>query len=161
MRLKNVFSNLLTLLFCAAIPSLAADYNILVKNESTRNSGATIYVQVRTTTTNPRTGRTQTQNGRCTALTKYEDGSSYLKQAMEAENNPTLVFYTNRNCMGTTVATVSPLAGPEPVANDIIITITDAGATVANSAEPITPPTSTPPGADRPGGPTGSHAPYE
>ena len=155
MRLKNVFSNLLTLLFCAAIPSLAADYNILVKNESTRNSGATIYVQVRTTTTNPRTGRTQTQNGRCTALTKYEDGSSYLKQAMEAENNPTLVFYTNRNCMGTTVATVSPLAGPEPVANDIIITITDAGATVANSAEPITPPTSTPPGADRPGGPTG------
>ena len=155
MRFRNVFSNLFTLLFCAAIPSLAADYNIVVKNETTRNSGSTIYVQVQTTRTGGIGGRTQTQNGRCTALTSYGDGSFYLKQAMEAEQNPKLNFYTSNTCRAnTSVGSVSPLEGPEPAATDLIITITDAGVTVANSAEPITPPTTTPGGTEtRPGGP--------
>ena len=157
MRFRNVFSNLFTLLFCAAIPSLAADYNIVVKNETTRNSGSTIYVQVQTTRTGGIGGRTQTQNGRCTALTSYGDGSFYLKQAMEAEQNPKLNFYTSNTCRAnTSVGSVSPLEGPEPAATDLIITITDAGVTVANSAEPITPPTTTPGGTEtRPGGPGG------
>ena len=155
MRVKKIVSYLLFTLLCTVTPSLAADYSILVKNESTQSSRTSLYVQVRTTTTNARTGRTQTQNGRCTALSSYGDGSFYLKTNMEEANSPTLVFYTNRNCMGATVATVSPLEGPEPVANDIIITITDAGATVANSPNPITPPSTAPGGETRPGGPTG------
>ena len=154
MRFKKIVSALFITLLCAVIPSMAADYNILVKNETTQNSGTNLYVQVQTTRAGIG-GRNQTQNGRCTALSSYGDGSYYLKQAMEQAQSPKLTFYTTNTCRATSsIGSISPLEGPDPVANDIIITITDAGVTLANSPDPITAPAVTPGGGDRPGGPT-------
>ena len=154
MRVKKIVSALLFTLLCAVIPSMAADYNILVKNETTRNSGTNLYVQVQTTRA-VIGGHNQTQNGRCTALSSYGDGSFYLKQAMEENQSPKLTFYTGNTCRAnTSVGSISPLEGPDPVANDIIISITDTGVSLANSTDPITAPAVTPGGGDRPGGPT-------
>ena len=156
MRVKKIVSAFLYTVLCAVIPSMAADYNILVKNETTQNSGTNLYVQVQTTRAGGAGafgGRTQTS--RCTALSSYGDGSFYLKQAMEADQNPKITFYTNSNCRTTSsIGSISPLEGTDPVANDIIITITDAGVSLANSTDPITAPAVTPPGGGgRPGGP--------
>jgi len=153
MRFKKIVSALFITLLCAVIPSMAADYNILVKNETTQNSGTNLYVLVQTTRAGIG-GRNQTQNGRCTALSSYGDGSYYLKQAMEQAQSPKLTFYTTNTCRATSsIGSISPLEGTDPVANDIIITITDAGVTLANSLDPITAPAVTPGGGDRPGGP--------
>ena len=154
MRVKKFVSILLFTLLCAVMQAMAADYNILVKNETTRNSGTNLYVQVQTTGTRTGIGgRAQTQTGRCTALSSYGDGSFYLKQAMEAGQSPKLTFYTTNTCRAnSSIGSISPLEGTEPVANDIIITITDAGVSLANSTDPITAPTVTPGGRDRPGG---------
>ena len=153
MRVKKIVSALFFTLLSAVVPSMAADYNILVKNETTRNSGTNLYVQVQTTRAGIG-GRNQTQNGRCTALSSYGDGSFYLKQAMEENQSPKLTFYTGNTCRAnTSVGSISPLEGPDPVANDIIITITDTGVSLANSTDPITAPAVTPGGGGRPGGP--------
>ena len=154
MRVKKIVSALFFTLLSAVVPSMAADYNILVKNETTRNSGTNLYVQVQTTRA-VIGGHNQTQNGRCTALSSYGDGSFYLKQAMEENQSPKLTFYTGNTCRAnTSVGSISPLEGPDPVANDIIISITDTGVSLANSTDPITAPAVTPGGGDRPGGPT-------
>ena len=147
MRCKNIVLSLLIILLCAAIPSVAADYNILVKNGMTRNNGANLYVRLRNSNPN--------QTSACTALSSYGDGSFYVQATMDEARTPTLSFYTRAGCNGTAVATVTPFAGAEPVASDIIITITDRGATQANSPDPITPPQTANPGGDRPGRPGG------
>ena len=147
MRCKNIVLSLLIILLCAAIPSVAADYNILVKNEMTRNNGANLYVRLRNSNPN--------QTSACTALSSYGNGSFYVQATMDEARTPTLSFYTRAGCNGTAVATVTPFAGAEPVASDIIITITDRGATQANSPDPITPPQTANPGGDRPGRPGG------
>ena len=149
MRLKNVFSNLLILLFCAAIPSLAADYNILVKNETSANSGSSLYVVLSWT------DGMRTRQSSCTSLRSYGDGSFYVSATMEADQNPKLTFYTNRTCSTrNSVGSVSPFAGTEPVSENFVITISSAGTTVTNSAEVITPPQTNPGGpGTTPGGP--------
>ena len=149
MRLKNVFSNLLILLFCAAIPSLAADYNILVKNERTANSGTSLYVVLSWT------DGMRTRQSSCTSLRSYGDGSFYVSASMEADQNPKLTFYTNRTCSTrNSVGSVSPFASTEPVSENFVITITNTGTTVTNSAEVIAPPETNPGGpGTTPGGP--------
>ena len=147
MRVKKIVLALLFTLLCAVVPSMAADYNVLVKNESTRNNGTNLYVRVRNSN--------QMVGGTCTALSRYDDGSFYAKLAMEEARTPTLTFYTRANCGGTAIATVRPFGGDDPVSSDVIITITNTGATLANSPDPITPPQTANPGGDRPDGPTG------
>ncbi len=166
MRCQKIVQSIFFLLFCTVVPSIAEDYSILVKNETTRNSGSNLYVQVQTTSTNTRPGGGiggggRTQTSRCTALSSYEDGSFYLKQAMEAGQNPKITFYTSNTCRAnTSIGSISPLEGTEPTATDLIFTITDTGITKANSTTPITAPAGTTPGGGtRPGRPGGQTNP--
>ena len=106
MRVKKIVLALLFTLLCAVVSSMAADYNVLVKNESTRNNGTNLYVRVRNSN--------QMVGGTCTALSRYDDGSFYAKLAMEEARTPTLTFYTRANCGGTAIATVRPFAGADP-----------------------------------------------
>ena len=137
---KAIFGSIFTLL-CMAAPSLAADYNFLIINGTTENSGSNLYVNI----------HRQGSNDRCVSLSSYGDGSFYTRQSLNASQRPTFTFYTNRNCRGTALATISPLSdGETPVANNLIITITDLGATQVNSAETIQSPSRNP-GTTNPG----------
>ena len=114
-----------------ATPSLAADYNFLVINGTTANSGSSLYVKV----------HRQGNMDRCVELQSYGDGSFYTRQSLNNSQRPTFTFYTTQSCRGTALATISPLSDGEiPVANNLIITINDFGATQVNSADPITEP---------------------
>ena len=78
---------------------------------------------------------------RCVELQSYGDGSFYTRQSLNNSQRPTFTFYTTQGCRGTALATISPLSDGEiPVANNLIITINDFGATQVNSADPITEP---------------------
>jgi len=78
---------------------------------------------------------------RCVELQSYGDGSFYTRQSLNNSQRPTFTFYTTQSCRGTALATISPLSDGEiPVANNLIITINDFGATQVNSADPITEP---------------------
>ena len=124
---KAIFGSIFTLL-CMATPSLAADYNFLVINGTTANSGSNLYVNI----------HRQGSNDRCVELKSYGDGSFYTRQSLNDTQRPKFTFYTNRNCRGTALASISPLSdGETPVAQNLIITITDLGATEVNSAEKI------------------------
>ena len=132
---KNmVFS--IFLLLSLAISAIAGEYNILVVNETTQNSGAGLYVVLQY-----KNERGRTQNSSCTALRSYDDDMFYVKATIEAETEPKLTFYTNRGCRAnSSIGSISPLAGTEPVSENLVITISDNGVTQKNSAEPITPP---------------------
>ena len=149
MRCKNIVFGLILLLLCSAIPSIAGEYNILVVNETTKNSGADLYVVLQY-----KNERGRTQSSSCTALRSYGDDMFYVKATIEAETEPKLTFYTNRGCRAnSSIGSISPLAGTEPVAENLIITIGDTGVTQENSATPITAPETTPgdgPGATNP-----------
>ena len=146
MRCKNIVFSLIFVLFCAAVSSMAAEYNILVKNENTQNSGADLYVILQY-----KNERGRTQQSGCTQLRSYGDNMFYVKATIDAADEPKLTFYTSRNCRTRAIGSISPLAGTEPVANDFIITIGDNTVTQVNSETPITPPTTTDPGNNGPG----------
>jgi len=152
MRCKHIVFSLFLVLLCAAIPSMAGDYNILVKNESTKGTSSHLYVVMK-----------YKENGidkssSCTELRSYGNGSFYVKATqIEAINEPQFTFYTSKGMTGncnSEIGSISPLASAEPVANDIIITIgKNSVVTQANSPEPIEPPQTTNPGGNRPGRP--------
>ena len=124
---------------------MAADYNFQVNNESTRNSGAKLYVTVQYKDGN----RTRTTN--CTELKSYNENSFYVGvNNLTPANEPKLNFYTNRSCWtNALIGSISPLAGTE-TGNNFIITINDQAITQAASPTPIEAPQATP-GNDRPG----------
>lgn len=137
MRCKNIFFSIVLLLF-TAISSIAGEYNILVVNGTTKNSGADLYVVLQY-----KNAAGRTQRSSCTALRSYGDDMFYVKATIDAADEPKLTFYTNRTCSNNrSIGSVSPLAGTEPVAENFILTISDDGITQVNSAEPITAPTS-------------------
>ena len=125
---------------------MAADYNILVKNESTQNSGAKLYVVMQY-----KDGmRNRTSD--CTQLRSYSDDMFYVGvNGVDATNTPKLTFYTSRFCRATeAIGSISMFAGQEAVGSDLIITISDLTVTQANSPDPITPPeTGTPTAAKK------------
>ena len=136
------------LVLIGAATAIAGEYSFLIKNETSQNSRTSLYVQVQTTIA----GRTQTS--RCSALSSYGDGTFYLKAAMEADQSPKLTFYTASTCRAnTSVGSISPFEETDSISSNIIITIADDEVTLANSPDPITAPTTTSNGGDRPGGP--------
>ena len=140
MRCKNIVLSSIFILLCAAISSMAAEYNILVKNETTQNSGDKLYVIMQYR------DRGFTRSTQCTELRSYGDGSFYVKATTEVSSQPKLTFYTSRNCSdNSAIGSISPLEG-EPVSENFIITITDFAVTQANSDEQIDPPSTTPGG---------------
>ena len=146
MRCKNIVFSLIFVLFWAAVSATAAEYNILVKNETTKNSGANLYVVLQYKNERGRTQRTS-----CTELRSYGDDMFYVKATIDAENEPKLTFYTNRTCSNNrAIGSISPLEGPDPVAENLIITINDEGTTQVNSTEPIVAPETTPGGGTTP-----------
>ena len=141
---KMVFS--IFLLLSLAISAIAGEYNILVVNETTQNSGADLYVVMQY-----KNDRGRTQNSSCTALRSYGDDMFYVKATVDAESEPKLTFYTNRSCRtNSSIGSISPLAGAEPVSENLIITIGDNGVTQENSATPITAPGNDGPGTTQP-----------
>ena len=135
MRCKNMAFSII-LLLSLVISSIAGEYNILVVNENTRNSGAELYVVLQY-----KNERGRTQSSSCTALRSYGDDMFYVKATIDAESEPKLTFYTNRTCSNNrSIGSISPLAGTEPVSENLIITIGDRGVTQTNSATPITAP---------------------
>ena len=149
MRVNLMIKGLIFTLLCMVAQTVAAGYNILIKNE-TKNSGSELYVVLQTTS-----NMGMTRNSQCTSLRSYEDGSFYASANMEASQKPKLTFYTNKNCRATSaIGSISPLSGAEEVASDFILTITNDGITQANSPTPITAPAATTPGGTetRPGG---------
>lgn len=125
---------------------MAADYNILVKNESTQNSGAKLYVVMQY-----KDGmRNRTSD--CTQLRSYSEDMFFVGvNGVDATNTPKLTFYTSRFCRATeAIGSISMFEGQETVGSDLIITISDLAVTLANSPDPITPPeTGTPTAAKK------------
>ena len=136
---------------------MAAEYKILVKNEITPSTGTSLYYRIETTTN--RRGDLKTDSSSCKALTSYGDGSFYLTANLKADESPKITFYTKSNTgifannCSSAIGSISPLASAEPVANDIIITLTNTGVSQANSPTAIEPPRTANPGGgrDRPG----------
>ena len=95
---KAIFGSIFTLL-CMATPSLAADYNFLVINGTTANSGSELYVNI----------QRQGNFDRCVELKSYGDGSFYTRQSLNDTQRPKFTFYTQKNCKGNAIATISPL----------------------------------------------------
>ena len=123
---------------------MAAEYKILVKNEITPSTGTSLYYRIETTTN--RRGDLKTDSSSCKALTSYGDGSFYLTANLKADESPKITFYTKSNTgifannCSSAIGSISPLASAEPVANDIIITLTNTGVSQANSPTAIEPP---------------------
>ncbi len=151
MRCKNIVFSFILILLCAAIPSIAAEYNILVKNETTQNSGADLYVKMQYK------DRGITRSTTCTKLRSYGDNKFYVKATTDAASEPKLTFYTNSTCSNrNSIGSISPLEGTDPAAENLIVTIDDIGVTLTNSPEPIEPPQTSNPGGpgDNPRPPT-------
>ena len=79
MRCKNIVSSLIFVLLWAAIPSIAADYNITVKDERSGSPARRIYVVLEKTVD----GVTTSSN--CTQLTSNADGTFSVKATLTAE----------------------------------------------------------------------------
>ena len=125
---------------------MAADYNILVKNETTQNSGAKLYVVMQYKDG----ARNRTSD--CTQLRSYSEDMFYVGvNGVGATNTPKLTFYTSRFCRATeAIGSISIFEGQQAVGSDLIITINDLTVTQANSPDPITPPeTGTPTAAKK------------
>ena len=125
---------------------MAADYNILVKNETTQNSGAKLYVVMQYKDG----ARNRTSD--CTQLRSYSEDMFYVGvNGVNATNTPKLTFYTSRFCRATeAIGSISIFEGQQAVGSDLIITINDLTVTQANSPDPITPPeTGTPTAAKK------------
>ena len=125
---------------------MAADYNILVKNETTQNSGAKLYVVMQY-----KDGE-RNRTSDCTQLRSYSEDMFYVGvNGVNATNTPKLTFYTSRFCRATeAIGSISIFEGQQAVGSDLIITINDLTVTQANSPDPITPPeTGTPTAAKK------------
>ena len=160
MRCKNIVSSLIFVLLWAAIPSIAADYNITVKDKRSGSPARRIYVVLEKTVD----GVTTSSN--CTQLTSNADGTFSVKATLTAETEPKLTFYTGRTSSGkcnSDIGSISPLAGAEPVESEFTITIsknkvvTQANGT--NTTEPSTTPGNDGPGTQTPGDNPGTQPP--
>ena len=126
----------IVLMLVGIVSAMAGDYNFLVINETTKNSGTNLYYVLQYKN---EAGRTR--NSSCTTLRNYGDNRFYVKVTTDAADEPKLTFYTNRSCLtNSSIGSISPFAGSEPVTENVIIIIDDAGVTQINSTENITPP---------------------
>lgn len=148
MRCKNIVSSLIFVLLWAAIPSIAADYNITVKDERSSSPARRIYVVLEKTVD----GVTTSSN--CTQLTSNADGTFSVKATLTAETEPKLTFYTGRTSSGkcnSDIGSISPLAGAEPVESEFTITISRNKVVTQANGTNTTEPSTTTPGNDGPG----------
>ena len=144
MRCKNIAFSLVFVLLWAAVFSMAADYNILVKDERSNTPATRLYVILEKTVDGV------SSSSRCTQLTRDRNGSFSVKATMDAATEPTLTFYTGGTCRASTaIGSISPLASAEPVESDFTITI--GKNKVVTQANGIDSTSTTTPGNDGPG----------
>ena len=144
MRCKNIVFSLVFVLLWAAVFSMAADYNILVKDERSNTPATRLYVILEKTVDGV------SSSSRCTQLTRDKNGSFSVKATMDAATEPTLTFYTGGTCRASTaIGSISPLASAEPVESDFTITI--GKNKVVTQANGIDNTSTTTPGNDGPG----------